>query len=297
MKQPRIAIVTPVFNEKATTLRFLDSVDKITYSDYEVIIVDMGSDGTREAIKKLHPTVIVIKEGDVFWAGGTNAGVKYALANGFDYVFTVNDDVELKPDILDSLAKKTIVHPQALIGSKVCYIDDRKRVWFAGGILDHRRGAFAHGEYSESQLKEFRPVEWLTGMGALIPVEVFEKVGFYDTDYFPQYYADADLSLRAAEAGFDLFIDPDAIVYGDIDSSWYAKKMYKPRLRLLWDTYFSMRSNYNIRIQTEFHKRHWKGNYRLALINLYARTIPRLTIQFVKAYAKYPLRKLLGRVK
>lgn len=293
----RIATVTPVFNEKATVLNFLRSVAQAKYKDLLTIIVDMGSDGTAEAIAKQYPKTVVLTAGDVFWSGGTNVGVDYALKHKADYIYTINADVELDPGIFQSLVDTAGDHPGAIIGSKVCYMDNHDRVWFAGGILDHKRGAFAHGQYSDKELSQVREVEWLTGMGALYPVEVYKKIGLYDTEYFPQYYGDADMSLRAAEAGFKQYVDPNAIVYGDIDSSWYARQMYKPRLRLLWDTYFSVRSNYNIRIQSEFHRRHWKGNYRLALLNLYARTIPRLTFDFARAYAKYPIRKMLGKVK
>lgn len=295
--QPKIFIVTPVFNQKSTVLNFLKSISKISYHNYATVIVDMGNDGTTDVITKRYPEIIVLTAGDIFWSGGTNMGVEYALDHQADYVYTINVDVELDPGIFTSLAKTATEHPGALIGSQVHYLDGREDVWFAGGIIDHRRGAFAHGEYTKEELSQLREVEWLTGMGALIPVAVYEKLGLYDAEKFPQYWADADMSLRAAEAGFKQYVDPGAIVYGDIDDSWFAKQMYKPRLRLLWDTYFSMRSNYNIRMQSEFHKRHWPGNYRFALLNLYGRTIPNLTYRFIVAYAKYPIRKMLGKVK
>lgn len=295
--EPKIFIVTPVFNERVTILNFLKSLKQVNYTNYTSVVVDMGNDGTAEAIAQEYPETVVLKAGDIFWSGGTNTGVEYALKNRADFVYTINADVELDPKLFKALIETADEYPGALVGSKICYIDDRNRVWFAGGILDHRRGAFAHGNYSTEELKKVREVEWLTGMGALVPVAVYKQVGLYDTEYFPQYYGDTDLSMRAAEAGFKQYVNPAAVVYGDIASSWYPRQLYRPRLRLLWDTYFSMRSNYNIRIQAEFHKRHWKGNYRLALLNLYARTIPHLTLDFVRAYAKYPIRKMLGKVK
>ena len=48
------------------------------------------------------------------------------------------------------------------------------------------------------------------GRSLLIPVSVFEKIGFYDSKNFPQAAADFDFTIRAFNYGFKIFCSYDA---------------------------------------------------------------------------------------
>ena len=65
--------------------------------------------------------------------------------------------------------------------------------------------------------------DYLTGLGTLIPIDVFNEVGMYDRTHFPQYFADADLSLRAEKVGYHLAVTPESICYVDPGSAWIAR--------------------------------------------------------------------------
>src|SRR5439155_3838584 len=60
-----------------------------------------------------------------------------------------------------------------------------------------------------------RPVETLTGCGALIPVDCFRETGYYDARRFPQYHADAEFVLRAAKRGWRVLVHTKAVVWND----------------------------------------------------------------------------------
>jgi hypothetical protein len=51
--------------------------------------------------------------------------------------------------------------------------------------------------------------EYLSGCGMLIKKDVFKKIGLFDERFF-LYYEDADFSVRAKKAGFDLVVVPAA---------------------------------------------------------------------------------------
>ena len=97
--RPKVALVVPTHNRKAKTLRFLAQMADQTYVALQVIIVDAGSrDGTPEAVNQQFPLAVVLPvNARNFWAGATNAGVRYALEAGFDYVLTMNDDAVVQP--------------------------------------------------------------------------------------------------------------------------------------------------------------------------------------------------------
>lgn len=289
---PLVYIVTPVFNGREHTRKYLSSLRKQTYKSLKVVIIDDAStDGTLKMIKNNFPEVHTIKgDGDLWWSGGTNMGAKFAIANKADFVLTLNNDLVVGNDYVEKLIETAKMQKRSLIGSMVCYVDNPSKVWYYGarfgknGDMDHVSG------YKSSFNSSFVSSEWLTGMGVLIPVGVFKKIGYFDRQNFPQYFGDADFSLRAARAGYNLLVVSKAIVYGDMSSSWVHRQLEKPKLKFFWDLFFSIRSPYQIRTRFKFYREYWPKHYKLALFRLYAWTLKGLYASFFIIKAK----KLLG---
>ncbi len=256
---PKISIVTPVHNNIEHTLTFLKSVNKIKYDNFETIIIDDGStDGTSEKLKETHPEVIVLKgDGNLWWSGSTNLGVQYALSNGTDYIFTINNDVELDANIFASLVKTTEAKPKSVIGCIIFYMNDHDRVWYFGGDLSDKIADIEMYKGKAADFTKLTETGVLTGMGVFIPAEVFKEIGDYDAKNFPQYFADSDFSLRAKAAGYTLYVDPTAKVYSDVGSSWIRAKLKKPTPGFIYQLFFKDRSPHSIKIRYKFYKRYW----------------------------------------
>jgi GT2 family glycosyltransferase len=264
IQHPRVAVVTPVFNDLDHTLVFLASLKKQVFQDFTTIVVDMGTDNTRAVIEKVYPEAIVLKEGDFFWSGGTNAGVKYAIEHNYEYVYTVNNDVKLDKNCLQSVVEFADTHPRSLVGSMICYESDLDRV-----------------------LKDFTTPaqpEWLTGMGALIPVQAYKDVGLYDAKHFPHYLADADFSLRAKnDGGYNLWVTPDARLVFDEASSWFGNCRRRPKLGYMYELLFDVKSPMNLKSRYVFYKKHLKL-FRLKFVIYNIRYIPRVFLSFISSY-------------
>lgn len=283
MRRPRIAVVTPVFNDLTHTLLFLESLRKQIFQDFTPVVVDMGTDDTQTVVKQAYPEAAVLKAGDIFWSGGTNAGVKYAMEHDFEYVFTVNNDVTLDKQCLKSLVEFAGTHPRSLIGSMVCYDDDPERVWYFGGYFTFT-GNMPH---AQGRLRDFtapRQPEWLTGMGSLIPIQAYRDVGLYDGEHFPQYLADADFSLRAhREGGYGLWVIPEARLFMDIESSWLGRRMRKPNLGHLGELLFDHKSPMNLKSRYIFYKKH-VPLFRLKFVTYNVIFVPKVFLCFLKYY-------------
>lgn len=133
MKHSFISIITVNYNGKKLLKGFLGSVNDINYpkDKYEVIVVDNASiDGSVNYIKKNHPKTKVIESSKNLGFGvGNNLGIK--MAQG-DYVFLVNNDTYLDPDILMSFNEflsKSKDRKVAAYNAKMvlvdCYLDIR----------------------------------------------------------------------------------------------------------------------------------------------------------------------------
>lgn len=269
--EPRVAVVTPIHNGIDLTVRMLESLEKLTYPHFDVVIVDLGSeDGSREMIRTRFPEAILVEAtSDMWWSAGTNAGVREALRRGCEYVFTLNNDVVLDPNALSASVTCAQEHPAALVGSKVYFMEEPTRVWFFGQRLDRASGDVVTVSGRDEEFVTVQAVDMLTGMGMLIPSEVFERIGLFDEEAFPQYFGDSDFSLRARSVGYELVVTPESKLYNDLSSSWPARGLSRGRVVFLGQLVCSRRSPFHLGVRRMFYRRYWGPGYRRALARLY----------------------------
>lgn len=257
-----IFVVIAVFNRKEFTRSCLKSLRAQTYKNFEVIVVDDNStDGTAEMLKNEFSEVYYVKgDGNLWWAGATNAGVEYALqhlnAGENDHILTLNNDLEVPVDYLEKMSYYAFENQKCLLGSNSVNILDENQLNFCGVAWNEITGKY-HSIAEDYQgsyallLKKAKTVrsDVLPGRGTLIPVPVFHKIGFFDSINFPQYAADEDFSLRARRDGWNLIIPSDVYLKShinetgvNIDKATFSIKFYK-------QIFFSIRSPLNLKIR------------------------------------------------
>jgi GT2 family glycosyltransferase len=139
-------------------------------------------------------------------------------------------------------------------------IMDKNKIWYNGSIYNRFLGYTKHVK----SLKSGTKINCLTGMGTLIPIEIVEKLNYWDNVLFPQYYGDTDFTLKAYKLGIKLFINSQMIIYNKTEYSSYNQtfvlKNYLKSLTLI-------QSRYNINIESKFHKKHCETQlWRLTMI-------------------------------
>jgi GT2 family glycosyltransferase len=197
---------------------------KQDYSNKHVVIVDDGcTDHTGFNVEANYPQAhVVYGEGDLWWAGGTNLGIQFAIGQGADYVMTINDDAQFPNDLISKLAAIAAQDPKYIVGSIIVEEHNEDTVWAIGSRHDfseQRLMALNHcGKKVNaiSHLPNPFPVEMMPGNGVLIPACVIEAVGFYDEVNMPQYHADSELIKRAAVAGFKPVICLNTVIVNQI---------------------------------------------------------------------------------
>jgi len=128
MKAPKITIITVNYNGKEILKKFLESVEKLIYPKdlLDVVVVDNNSsDGSVSYIKKIAPSVKVIKsKKNLGFGGGNNMGIKAAKG---DFLLLVNNDTVIDPDCLlsfnDCYRRWSAVEKIGAISAKLVLID------------------------------------------------------------------------------------------------------------------------------------------------------------------------------
>ncbi|SHN09813.1 glycosyltransferase family 2 protein [Polaribacter sp. KT 15] len=98
-KTPKVSVVIPCYNDKDYIIETIDSVLNQSYQDFEVIIVDDGSNNeTKDFLRKINNDKVSILE-------QKNRGLSNARNNGFkkargEYILTIDSDDTLDASFL-----------------------------------------------------------------------------------------------------------------------------------------------------------------------------------------------------
>ena len=188
MSRPLISVILPVYNGERTIEETIRSVLNQTFSDFELIIINDGSqDNTLKAIEKIEDTRIqVFSYPNAGQAASRNRGISKAKG---EYIAFIDADDLWTHDKLEAQLDALQEHPTAALAySWTDYIDE------SGKLLHPGRHTTANGKVLEKLIvNNFLE----NGSNPLIRKSVFEKVGVFEESLPPA--EDWDLWLRTAE--------------------------------------------------------------------------------------------------
>jgi GT2 family glycosyltransferase len=223
-RSPLVYVITLTWNQKEDTLGCLESLSQITYPGCRFLLVDNGSvDDTLDAVARLFPDVEVIANSrNLGFQGGFNVGLRRALDRGAEFVFIINNDTYVAPDLLSILLSYTDDDDVGMLAPKIYYADEPTRIWSVGG--DRHPWTFemvnkGDNEIDKGQWDEVLERDYLVGCALLMKRSLLQTVGLLDEGYHPIYYEDVDLCVRARAAGFRLLLVPAARMWHAVSAS------------------------------------------------------------------------------
>lgn len=237
-----VSIIILNWNGWQDTIECVESCRKLDYSNTRILIVDNGSTDSSEAIlRERFPDIEIIQTGtNLGFAGGNNAGIRYALAQNADYVWLLNNDTVVDAEALSALVRvaeddKTV----GMVGSKIVYHDNPRLLWYAGAVLDsespyrmHHKGL---GEVDSGQYNELEETGFVTGCSLLANQKMITEIGLIYEGFF-LYFEDSDWNIRAQKAGWKLIYCPTSLVYHKVSSSMGGSE--SPLLRYYYSRNF-----------------------------------------------------------
>jgi len=220
MNNPKVCIIVLNWNGLKDTVECLESLKKITYPNYEVIVVDNGSEGNdAEVLTGRYGNYIhlIRNEKNYGFAEGNNTAISFVLANSNpDYILLLNNDTVVHPDFLDKLVAAAESDSQiGIVGPKVYFHRTQNTFQSAGATVNLWTGTTAligFNEIDNGQFDDKREVDWVMGCCLLIRRAVIETIGLLNPEYFA-LYEETEWCLRCKKAGYQVVYVPDSVLW------------------------------------------------------------------------------------
>ncbi len=237
-----VAVVT--WNTRDITL---DALTRLSASEaagrIRILLRDNGStDGTAAAIAERLPTVdIEAGTENLGFAAGVNTVIRRSTA---PWLLLLNSDAWPEPGAISALLDCAARHPRAAAVAPRLERPDgalEPSTWPLPSLRVGISSAVRPGRYLWAHDAE-RAVDWAVGAAWLIRRSALDEIGEFDESLF-MYGEDLDWCWRAAEAGWQIWFTPAAVVrhignasgaqrYGDRQpAAWIANSIVVYRRR------------------------------------------------------------------
>lgn len=214
---PLIAAAMASFNRRETTLACLSSLHRQTGCGRDfrlsmVLLDDASTDGTAQAVAANFPDVTLLEgTGSLYWGGGMHRAMSHALASDPDFILLMNDDVQLRPNALQSVLS---VHRQ------LTRERGNSRIAVIGATVQPGTGRITYSGFRRtaatdpSKLRRIaalgdKPVrcDTMNGNFVLVPRAAAQVLGPVDSR-FPHQLGDIDYGYRLNAAGGETWVSP-----------------------------------------------------------------------------------------
>ncbi len=204
MNDPSVTIIVLNWNGKDLTLECLDSLYKVNYSNYNILVVDnKSSDGSVESFHKQYPNISVLE-----------LDKNYGYAEGNNRIV----DKDFINPLISPLISNKNIHQTA---PKIYYQNNKELIWYAGGNVNLWTGGVSHRgirQYDKDKFNIQGRTEYATGCCFSMRYEDFKEIGGFDQN-FPMYSEDVDLSLSIRKKNYVVWYAPDSIIWHKVSAS------------------------------------------------------------------------------
>ncbi len=219
-----ITVVVVNWNRQNLLAACLDSLSRQTWRDFEVVVVDNGSnDGSGALVKGLMavypvPLRLIENSNNRGFCAANNQG--FAASNS-ELVALLNNDAEAEPGWLAALERVIrssdgvgmAASKIGMVASKILVWEDPSRIDKAGHLMypDGQNRGRGTGQLDRGQFDRVEETLWPDGCAAMYRRAMLDEVGGFDEEFFA-YADDAELGLRGRIAGWTCLYTPDAVV-------------------------------------------------------------------------------------
>ena len=231
-----VSIVIPHWNNVDVLSECLESISNTNFENFETIVVDNAStDNSVASVRSNYPNVKLIENDKNYgYAGGCNIGAEAASG---DFLIFLNNDTVQEKDWISNLIKTINSDDKiAAVQPKILNYYNRNVFDYAGGSGGHmdiycfpfaRGRIFSFQENDEGQYNNKEKCFWSSGTCFMVRRELFQKAGGFDESFFA-HMEEIDLCWRLYAMGFEVWVEPDSVVYhkNALTLPMYSHKKY-----------------------------------------------------------------------
>ncbi|NLG05298.1 MAG: glycosyltransferase family 2 protein [Clostridia bacterium] len=231
MSEKPITIVIPNYNGMPFIEKCLQSLQKQTFKEFNIVIVDNASDdGSREFIEQNYPQIkMICLDQNYGFSRAVNEGIRITDT---EYIILLNNDTEAEEAFVENLYR-TISKDSTLfsVAAKMLQLSKPDKIDGAGDLYCALGWAFALGKGRNKKHYNKEAYVFSACAGAAIyRRKIFEEIGYFDEFHFA-YLEDVDVGYRAKIMGYRNKYTPNAVVYHV--GSGFSGSRYNPfKIRL-----------------------------------------------------------------
>lgn len=227
----KVGIIILNYNGYTDTIECLESLKNANFLDNEVSIFVIDNGSTNESVNEISqwmqknlskylilseekkvssPFILYIGTKNLGFSGGNNIGIRLAQISGMDYVLLLNNDTIVESGFLGPLLKIAEDDSSVgIIGSKIVDYYHRNH-YILGGYLDLKKCSGYH--FYDTEQANHTNITFTSGCIWLIPIQVFERCGLMDPNYF-LYVEDVDFCYKVIMHGYRITCTKDSVIY------------------------------------------------------------------------------------
>lgn len=241
MSKPLVTIISVNYKQPQVTREMLESIQRITYPNYEVIIVDNAS-ATEELVTivaQFTNVTLILSPENLGFAGGNNLGITAAKGK---YLLFLNNDTEVEPHFLEPLVELFETNPAVGMASpKLLFYGTDQLIQYAGcseiNPWTGRSVTYGLMERDAGQYSVSFATGLIHGAAMMVPMRLIHKVGLMPELYF-LYYEELDWCEMIKRSGYQCYYVGSSTVYHkesvSVGQGSILKTYYMHRNRLLY---------------------------------------------------------------
>lgn len=210
----KVGIIVVNWNKPQYTIRCIASLLKLNYPNFEIILVNNGSEQIQPIMACFPELKIHSLKTNMGFTGGYNYGMRIALERGCDYLWLVNDDLIVDSNSLTILVKELLGLPDAaFVGPLVLTAEQPDVILSAGGNIIKRSFYLSYiGKRLSDVALTVQPVDYISGCAILTHASVVCQIGLLYEPFFA-YDEDIEWCYRARSISLNTYIVPPAQVW------------------------------------------------------------------------------------
>jgi GT2 family glycosyltransferase len=217
-----IATVVVTYNRLGLLKECVEALRNQTLKPDAIIIVNNGSNDGTKLWLETQKDLLVFQQDNLGGAGGFHRGMKEAQANGYDWIWIMDDDAFPEATCLEQMVGNAIQNDIKVIAPLV--VENGQYSAFHRGWINQENFKFPRiqesvsYEYLMNTDSDLIKVDFISFVGLMLHKSVIAKIGLPEAAYYI-FNDDVEYSLRIKKAGISMHLLVPAVIHHKVNDT------------------------------------------------------------------------------